>query len=57
MSYLFCILIGVVIGWQVPQPAWASGLWVKLWDQAKVAVKPAKAPANTSVSNTDSTSL
>lgn len=34
MKTLVIMLVGMFIGWNIPQPAWAKALWVKITKKA-----------------------
>lgn len=33
---LITLLVGMIIGWNIPQPAWAKALWTKITTKAPV---------------------
>jgi hypothetical protein len=40
---LIVLLIGMLIGWNIPQPAWAKALWSKITKKAPVVETAAEA--------------
>lgn len=51
---LLALLVGLMIGWNMPQPAWAAALWAKITKKAPVVTEVAT-DVVTAASNTVNT--